>query len=71
MEPELEQNSAGSAQSPSTDGVTDDLPITPEPHPNMNLDVRRASPHLSSEDRVRQQDSKKEEKRQWYRDRRF
>ena len=58
MEPEMEQNSAGSAQAPSTDGVTDDPAITPEPHPNMALEATRASPHLSSEDRVRQQDSK-------------
>ena len=57
MEPEMEQNSAGSAQAPSTDGVTDDPLITPEPHPNMALDFTRASPHLSLEDRVRQQDS--------------
>ena len=57
-EPELEQKSAGSAQATSTDGVTGDLPITPEPHPTMNLDAAQASPLLSSEDRVRQQDSK-------------
>uniref|UniRef100_A0AAV1VDT6 Uncharacterized protein n=1 Tax=Peronospora matthiolae TaxID=2874970 RepID=A0AAV1VDT6_9STRA len=58
MGPELEQNSAGSAQAPSTDGVTDDSPITSEPHPNMAPDVARARPRLSSEDRVRQKDFK-------------
>lgn len=59
MESGPEQNSARSAPAPSTDGVTDDPPITPEFHPNMPPDVTRASPHLSSEDRVRQQDSKR------------
>uniref|UniRef100_A0AAV1UVR5 Uncharacterized protein n=1 Tax=Peronospora matthiolae TaxID=2874970 RepID=A0AAV1UVR5_9STRA len=59
MGPELELNSAGSAQAPSTDGVTDDSPITSEPPPNMAPDVARARPRLSSEDRVRQKDSKR------------
>uniref|UniRef100_A0AAV1TQ58 OTU domain-containing protein n=1 Tax=Peronospora matthiolae TaxID=2874970 RepID=A0AAV1TQ58_9STRA len=58
-EPEPEQNSAGSAQAPSIDGVTDDSPIKSEPPPNMAPDVARARPRLSSEDRVRQKDSKR------------
>uniref|UniRef100_A0AAV1VJ65 Uncharacterized protein n=1 Tax=Peronospora matthiolae TaxID=2874970 RepID=A0AAV1VJ65_9STRA len=55
---ELEKNGAVTAQAPSTDGVTDDSPITSESDPNMAPDVARARPRLSSEDRVRQKDSK-------------
>ena len=71
MEPELEQNSAGFAQAPSTDDVTNDHTIPPELHPYMAPDVTRASPHLSSEDRVVNKPLNNEGKRPRSRDRRF
>uniref|UniRef100_A0AAV1U6S7 Uncharacterized protein n=2 Tax=Peronospora matthiolae TaxID=2874970 RepID=A0AAV1U6S7_9STRA len=57
-EPELERNSAGSAQAPRTDVCTDDPPITPKLHLKMAPNVTLAGPHLLSDDRLRQQDSK-------------